>query len=273
MAPMTDWSSIAARLLAIAGLGLAALGVGGGPALADEPRFIAWLADGAEIAGAEAAPWSAEGDQPSVDGRPLFDPANPAVVLVDRSLPAADLPPAYVEFWLGDRLPGRVTRYAAEGPRARETVPPHVVVAPDAVVVSRDPAPSAEVRAATRWVRRIVWAPAAGPRFAPGTAFLRDGRRVRFDGCTWLAEGVRLGLGGESFDVPFAELAELHLPLTHPVAGDWEAYYELVAVLCPDGRSRIARLECVDGLVATTSTGRYLPQTRGAPQSRRTGGT
>src|SRR5688572_16662637 len=83
----------------------------GASAAASGPRFTVTRADGTRLVGTDIAAWHSPESVPTLDGQPLFDPANPVVLVRDESLPPPRLPPTFVEFWLGDRLPGRVTAF------------------------------------------------------------------------------------------------------------------------------------------------------------------
>ena len=59
---------------------------------------------------------------------------------------------------------------------------------------------------------------------------------------------------------PFAEIGEVHLPPVDP----WQAYYAQLAVLSPDGRTRLMRWETTAGLQVTASGERFQALDGGA---------
>lgn len=228
-------------------------------AFAAEQRFTAVLADGTRVTGPEVHPWHIAGAQPKLGDAFLLDPKNPVRWLRDNSLPLPAEPEAMVEYVGGDRLPGTVVSFSRGNDNPLEIEPPHLVVEtpknydwPDA---RRD-----TLRAAARWLRRIVWQRRPGDRYEPGTAFCLDGRRIAFRSVRLQETSALLLLEEGTAEVPFTELAELHFPAQDA----WECYFQQLAHIAPDGASRLARIETVDGLMATTSQERFQPLAHGS---------
>src|SRR5262249_28609962 len=150
-----------------------------------------------------------------------------------------------VELFGGDRLPGQVIgyRYGTEQPLERQPAHLLVKIDPDAV---HSPYPVVRVRAQA--VRKVVWQPRRSDRWTPNTLYLLDDRQIGFRALRWTAEGVTLLLTeGSTRNVPFAEIAELHLPRRDP----WRAYRETLTDLTPDCSARLMRIETNRGLVLT----------------------
>src|SRR5712691_6254683 len=78
---------------------------------AGEMRYSAQFASGKRLDGAEIREWHDPAAQPRLDNQKFFVPADHVVWIEDNSIPLADPPAAFVEFFGGDRLPGRVTEY------------------------------------------------------------------------------------------------------------------------------------------------------------------
>jgi hypothetical protein len=238
----------------IAGLLLLAVGTFPLPAraqMAAAARFVAVLEDGREVTGQSLDGWHAGGDF-QLDGAPLDNATNPVSWLRQSGVPVADLPPAAVELFLGDVLPGRVVGFRSTGALPYEAEPPHLLVAIEELLATRNAVPGGMARVALPWVRRVIWQRQRSEQYQPGTALYRDGRQVKFRSVTWQDGAVRLLAGDSVMVARFDELAELHLPRIQA----WEAYYQLVAALCPSLEEPLVRLECSDGLRATTSRAR-----------------
>jgi hypothetical protein len=233
---------------------------GAGPAR----RYTAELWDGTRVEGNEVSPWHDSAARPSLDRAALFHPANPVRWLRDNEQPLSPPPTACVETWLGDVLPGRVAAFHPGSDASFEAQPPHLLVeCVDVASSSRHPQHTGPVRVAPHWVRRVIWQRRPGiDRLEPGTLTYRDGRQIRFTSARWEGESVRLLLDEETASVPFAQLAELHLPRPDI----WDLYYEQAAALAADhssndasleGRGRLLRFSCADGLRLTASTERF----------------
>lgn len=223
---------------------------------AADPKYVGVTADGTRLPG-EFANWQDPGQQPTLGGRALFDAGNPYRWVLDTAAPPPSVPDSYVEFASGDRIPGIVVT-ARDGSQGRvERLPPHLVIKPELSFSPTD-SPDDVVRVTSEWVQRVVWQKAVSD-YRPGTLFLRDGRALTFRSLRWSETGVTLLINDAVQNLPFADLAEVHLPRRDP----WDAWFEPLAVLCPDGAGRLIQVETVDGLRATTSTERFRPQVRG----------
>ena len=186
---------------------------------------------------------------------PLFNARSSVRWVRDNTLAPAKDPEAFVEFWVWDRLPGQVMALVNESVSSAETLPPHLLVAP-ALPIDRPNnkwgVPATNLRVLARWVRRIVWQPAAS-RYQPNTVFYRDGRQSSYRRLRFAGESIRLLRDEGVEEVPLSAIAELHLP----AADAWDAYFEQLAALDPDGKARIMQLETAQGLRVTTSDERF----------------
>jgi hypothetical protein len=225
-----------------------------------EVRFVATFVDGSTVSGDELRDWHDTGAQPKLGDRNLFDADKPVRSIRDRSLALAGPPPRFVELAGGDRLPCEVIGYRSGDESSYEHLPPHLVVEPDISTSWPDTRQRKPVHVLTRWLRRIVWQSRGGERYLPGTLFQRDGRQKNFRSLRWLPDGVRLLVAEGTVEVPFSEIAELHLPRLDP----WEAWCGQLAVLSPELASRILRLECDSGLRVTASTERFQARNNGS---------
>ena len=99
------------------------------------------------------------------------------------------------------------------------------------------------------WQRRVA------DDYQPGTLFLKDGRQVAFRSVRFDSSSVSVLTDTERRQLPFSELAEIDMP----VIDWWNAYFEQLALLVPDCKLRLMRLETSDGLRATTSADRFQP--------------
>ena len=241
---------------------------------AKQPRpatdhYSALFVDGTRVAGGAVYDWGRKSDKPLINNQSLLDGPRPVRWLRDdeKALPLP--PPAFVELVDGDRMPGKVVQYHAHedyatpadgGKAVARAQPAHLVVeaAPGSVMHRADQA--AQIRVLLPWLRRIVWERSGNDRYEPGTLRLRSGGVVRFRSLQFAERGVKLLMqeGVEQF--PFAEIAEVHLPPVDP----WQAYFGQLAVLSPDGRSRLVRWETTSGLRVTASVERFQSYDGGA---------
>jgi len=121
-----------------------AVGVPLRAAAPEQPPFIAAFADGTRATAPQIADWHDAAARPTIDGRPLFDEANPARWVIggllpttgpgDRSAAAGEEPAAFVEFVGGDRLPGTVVEHRSGLEDWSCRLPPHLVVKPSVAV-------------------------------------------------------------------------------------------------------------------------------------------
>ncbi len=218
------------------------------------------FASGKRFSAAEIRDWHDQLAEPRLEGLKLFFPVDRVLWVEDNSIPQPATPQAYVEFFGGDRLPGRVTEYRSGQESIYRKSPPSVVVIPDAAIdwpeTKRD---QAGLPVVARWLRRIVWQKREDGRYRPGTLFYRDGRQVGFRGLRWSKTSVRLLVEQETRDVAFDEIAELHLPVVDP----WEAWFQQMAAVLPDLAGFLMQVETGDGLRATVSSKRFVPAFRG----------
>ena len=228
----------------------------------EQPPFIAAFADGTRATAPQIADWHDAAARPTIDGRPLFDEANPARWVIggppqptgpgDRSA-AGEEPDGFVEFVGGDRLPGTVVEHRSGLEDWSCRLPPHLVVKPSVAVDPPGQPPRNGVRVAAERVRRVVWRRRGGSAAAPSTIRLADGREIAFRSLRFSGRGVLVLLDRETTRISFEEIAEIALP----IRDRWDAWYDTVAMLAPDGVSRLFRLETAGGLVATTSRERF----------------
>lgn len=245
-------------------------------ALAADPRFVGLRRNGDVITGPEITDWHDAKVEPKLDGKPLFDRANSIRWIRDTTLPVEEEPTAYVEFYGGDRLAGRVIG----GNSRQQTLwrhPTHVLFSPASRLDWPDSSRPDGIRLQARWLKRIVWRRRDDARYVPGTAFLKDGGQVSFRSVRWLDSGVRLLVDSDSREFAFSDLSELHLPRMN----SWQSWWEQLAVLAPaglpglaanpsapaapsdDGRPPLMQLESTDGSRLTVSSSRSLPLSRG----------
>lgn len=222
-------------------------------------RFIVQWQQGRQTSAAEISNWGDPDAQPEISGHLIFDAKDPARWIFDTSLQdQMTLPDAWIEFGAGDRLPGRVQRAIAAGVIEKEYLPAHLEVVPYTRVDWPDGPSRQAIRVIASQVKRIVWQPVV-QELRPGQAFLRDGRSLSYRLAQWTSDGVRLLTNDGIQTLTFADLAELHLPVTDP----WEEILSQRAGLTPEGKGTIMQLETTDGLIVTTSSERFLARSRG----------
>ena len=224
-------------------------------------RYTGRWVDGTRRDGDEVAPWHETESNPALSGRRLFEGEHPIRWLRDNTLPPADRPQAVVELVGGDRLPGRVVGIPDGDRTANHQLPPYLLVTPYVQLNwPRGPA-RPQVRVTLDWVRRIVWKPITD-RYQPQTLFLFDGRQLDFRSARLAETSVRLLREEGIREVPLSDVAELHFPQHDP----WEAYFDQLAILSPDGAGRLVELETADGLRATGSTQRFQAHAYGSEE-------
>jgi hypothetical protein len=229
------------------------------PSFAADERYEAQFADGSRFQAAKLTGWHQKDAQAKLGTRQLFPANNPVRWLRDRSLSVPEMPQAYVEFFGGDRLPGRVTGFSSGIDDPFETTFAHLVVEPSVRVDAPEKSIDRPVRVLTRWLKRVSWAGKAYREYTPATLFQRDGRRLRFRALRFGNAKVTL-LREEGVElVDLADVEEIHFP----VRNVWDAYFDQLAILTPDGTAKLIQYETVDGLTVTTSTERHQFATRG----------
>ena len=240
---------------------------------ADANRYSAMLEDGTRVSAAEIATWADPAAKPTLAGKFIFHATNPVRWIHDttqhHAVTATSPKPAkddaakdlfgFVEFVGGDRLPGRIAGALTGQETAWTKEPATLLVEPTVAVNWPDYGTTPAIRVRTSMLKRVVWERNSNRTYVPGTAFLRDGRALKFRSLRWERTRVNAltedGLKSLSYD----QLAEIHLPATDP----WSSLFAQLAVLTPTGAARLMQLETADGLVATTSTERFQPTARG----------
>jgi len=222
-------------------------------------RFAAQFQDGSRVEEAEVRTWHDVAAKPTIGGKPVFDPANPARWIFDRQQPPGPAAPAYVEFTGGDRLAGTVVGVQTGLEDPYDQRPPHLLVKPTAELHYPDDKLAGDLRVGIEWVRRIVWEHAGSDEYRPGTVVLRDGGSFPFRTLRWDADQLRFLTTDGVRDVSWDDLAELHLPQQDA----WNAYFDQLAMVNPTCLSRMIQLETVAGSRLTTSADRFRARTWG----------
>ena len=222
-------------------------------------RYTALFADGQRVEEAEVREWVEPTSQPKIGGKAVFDAAAPARWIIDRQQPVSTEAAMFVEFFGGDRLAGEVTSFRPDSGNPYEQLPPHLVVKPVSEVQPPDDPQSAEIRVTTEWARRVVWQRVASDDYRPGTVWLRTGGMLTYRSLRW-GDGMVTLLTAEGLkELSFVELGEVHLPKLDP----WTCYYEQLAALTPQLKSRLMQLDTTDGSRWTTSTERFQSRHHG----------
>ncbi len=226
---------------------------------AQTARFSAQFASGKRLNGAEIHDWHDQKSDPRLDNQKLFFSSDRVQSIEDHSIAPAETPDAFVEFFGGDRLPGRVIEYRTGQEAIFRKSPPCLVVAPEAAIDWHETRRLAGVPVIVNWLRRVVWQARDDDRYRPATLFYLDGRQIEFRALRWSKSSVSLLLEEETREVPFSEIAELHLPRRDP----WEAWFDQLAALVPDDTGLVVQVETGDGVRATASTARMNAATLG----------
>lgn len=222
-------------------------------------RYTAMFSDGARVEEAEVREWFEPTSNAKIGGRVLFDPKNPFRWILDRQQPTATDAAMFVEFQGGDRLAGEVVSFQTEITNSYEYRPPHLVVRPLTELQPPDDPQPGELRIATDWLRRVVWQRVGSEDYRPGTVWLRGGGMQAFRTLRWSETGVTLLTTDGIKELSFSDLAEVHMPSQDP----WTCYYEQLAVLSPQLKSRLIQMETNDGSRWTTSTERFQARHHG----------
>lgn len=222
-------------------------------AVCEDPIYTASFADGTYVTDGRIGNWHDTGAQPNLNGKNLFDATAPVRWLISNSNQQVLRPDAFVEFVGGDRLPGRVQEFRHGAEDWRERLPPHLVVKPGLPIDLPGKPERTRISVRTDSLRRVVWQRRASDRYQPGTLFYLDGRETTFRSLRWSNGAVLILQKEGTRRVPFAEIAEIHLPQRD----GWDAYFDMLAELTPDISSRLMRAATFNGLVATTSLERF----------------
>jgi hypothetical protein len=224
-------------------------------------RYLVEFTDGTQVTDNHLSGWDSWPGKPMLGDTPLDNKQRPIRWMRDTALTPpsnALLELGYVEFATGDRIPGQVKEYLpANESETKESKPskPCLLVNCSAIV-SEDQAPL--IRVLLDNVKRVVWKSNGKRKYSPGTIFYRDGREIRFKALQWKSESLRILTSNGAVQVPFQELAELHLPHKD----FWKSYYREIAILSPTLETKLIRLKTVDGLIATASPSRLNAETR-----------
>lgn len=224
--------------------------------LAGAERYTAQFQDGTRVEDAEIRHWHDAEANPTLGGKAVFDATNPARWILDRQQPPGPPAAAFVEFTGGDRLAGVVTgvRTGQEDPYDQR--PPHLLVKPATDCHYPDDKSPSDIRVSTAWVQRIVWRRMGGDVHRPGTVILLNGGEFVFRSLRWEPDRLRLLTTDGVRDVAWNDLAELHLPRID----SWNSYFDQLATLNPQAKSRMMQLETSDGSRLTTSLERFRPR-------------
>ncbi len=225
------------------------------------PRFEALLSNGKRVEGAALVEWHTNGASPGIDKHKLLDPANPFHWLRDRQLRPPTLPSPRIEMHSGDVLPGAVASFVSDDTAGRPVALDRFLVRSPITLTPQAQSATPLLEVYARFVRRIVWSDSAVRDYQPNTAFMRDGRRVQFRAVRFSSVEARLRTTEGVRTIGFSELAELHMP-SIPA---WDAHLDELALLTPDGQSRLLQIETTEGLIATTSIARTQAYRRGSP--------
>ncbi len=222
-------------------------------------RYSAMFQDGARVEEAEVREWFEPNSPAKIAGRALFDVNNPARWIIDRQQPIAGDPAMYVEFQGGDRLAGEVVSYHADSGNTYEHIPAHLMVRPMVDLQPPEDPQIGDIRIGLDWLRRVVWQKAAAEEYRPGTVWLRNGGLQTFRTLRWSDDAVTLLTADGIKELSFADIAEVHLPKQDP----WVSYYEQLAALSPQLKSRLMQMDTVDGSRWTTATERFQARHHG----------
>jgi hypothetical protein len=230
-----------------------------------EERFLGMLANGEYVHGDRVHEWHDAAAQPKLGGRAIFDGGNPFRWVIDQAVTLGPPPTALVEFYGGDCLPGRIVDYEAAEYDSFDAHDEYLVVEPAIAVDRPGEKRTPFLRIRTQWLKRVVFERKLGvpSEWRPGTAFLHDGSAVRFRGVRWAKGAVAVLTDDGVKTLLHSQIAELHLP----DRSGWENWFEQLAVLSPDLKSRLLQIECENGLRLTASTSRYRPTFSGDQSS------
>ncbi len=223
------------------------------------------LANGEYVHGNRVLEWHDAAAQPKLGGRAVFDANNPFRWVIDQAVTLGPPANALVEFYGGDCLPGRIVDYEAAEYDSFEAHDEYLIVEPAITVDRPGEKRTPFLRIRTQWLKRVVFERKLGvpSEWRPGTAFLHDGSAVRFRGVRWARGAVAVLTDNGVKTLMHSQIAELHLPDRN----GWENWFEQLAVLSPDLKSRLLQIECENGLRLTASTSRYRPAFSGDQSS------
>ncbi len=229
---------------------------------AEDNRYTAVFSDGSRVAGGRLTEWG-NNNQPKLNGRPLFDQSNHIRWLKKETVERPSQPSAFIEFAGGDCLPGRVIGTGSTSTLECGELPAHLLVEPTIMLTWPEGTQTSRLRVLSRWLRRIVWERRSSDQYEPGTLFFKDGRQLAFRSIRFNKVGASVLTDTERREVKFSDLAELDMPKIDW----WLAYFDQVALLTPDCKTRLTRIETLDGLKVTTSADRFQPMVWGDPNN------
>lgn len=211
-------------------------------AAAGRERYVVTLSDGQRIESAELAWWPIPGKGTKIDGRELFDGANPAVLVRDQKSESR-LASAALLMANGDVLPGVIQGIEPSLGRVGDAIWLRVQLE-----TNLSPADGGVVRVRADRVRRII---AAGrpisPEPEPGSVTLADGRQLKARSIRWREYGLAMLTETGIVETTYAELADVVLPGVDVLRGIVEDN------LSVEGDQTILRYTLAGGGVLTTS--------------------
>jgi len=224
--------------------------------LAQQVRYTAGLNDGSTLRGDKLVGWHVSDGQVRLEGKVICDRAKPLRWLRNGKLKpwrADGFVGGYIEFVGGDRLIGTLIGSKNAAWDNGVLVPMHLMVRPASTKRLYSHGTDEEIiRVLPRHIRRVVFNSDLRHKFQPGSVYLRDRRRVSFIRMRWGDDSVHLLLKEGAKTVRLGDISEIHMPRIDP----WRAYYRQLAVLSPDCRTPLVRIETTEGLVATGSRNR-----------------
>ncbi len=233
-----------------------------GSAFAEDNRYTAVFSDGSRVADGRLTEWG-NNNQPKLNGRPLFDQSNHIRWLKKETVERPSQPSSFIEFVGGDCLPGRVVSTGNTSTLEYGELPAHLVVEPTVMLTWPEGTQTSRLRVLSRWLRRIVWERRSSDQYEPGSLIFKDGRQLAFRSIRFNKAGAWVLTDAERREVKFSDLAELDMPRIDW----WDAYFDQVALLTPDCKTRLTRIETLDGLKVTTSADRFQPMFWGDPNN------
>lgn len=224
-------------------------------------RFVGMRNNGQRIHDERVTEWHDPSAIPKLAGQPIFDAGNPLRWLIDQAVPLPGTVEAFVEFFGGDCLPGRVIDFLPAESDSFEAHGELLIVEPLVSIDIPGQPKTPFVRVDTRWLRRVVFQKrsTSPQRYRPGTVFLHDGSQLSFRVVRWSETALSALTDQGIRTLLFSQVAEVHMPATDP----WNVYFEQLATLSPNLDSRLLQVETSTGLTLTGSTERYQPQSSG----------
>jgi len=173
-------------------------------------RYWAWFQDGTHVAGKRLDSLYHPQHPPKLDGRPLLGPSNSARVIRDTTLSSSQSGPL-VEMTNGDIVRGRADRVEGRDGESACSAAPFLLIQPYLGNHSgSDTAGGIAVH--PDMVRRIVSQRRPPAEFQPGLVKFGNGRQIIARTVRFYEEGIRLLGESGVVNVPFKDLAEVHIP-------------------------------------------------------------